>query len=351
MKDSQNMTDGANKNRRSFLKHAAITAAAGMSAIQLSPAKALASSFFESPEYQSANKAPISPAEFKRRLEGPIWSNPMPFNAKFDVDYQAIRKTIQRALRYGIRIFALTAGNSQYQSLTYDEIKESTRVMVESVSGQGITIAATGDWWTGQAVDYARYAESIGADAVQVLLPSRSSGEDSIVTHFETIARSTRLALVLHGIYSESLLKKLLKIDSIVAMKEDHELTYFIDRQIEFGDRISIFGGGQEYRYMVGYPYGAKAFYSTYSTFAPDISMLFWKAIQSGDLKAAAKITTKYDRPYLKNFTHSWWHATLEYFGVAQRYLRPPQVSYTDEQMKEVKRFFDAQGLNPAAYK
>jgi dihydrodipicolinate synthase/N-acetylneuraminate lyase len=351
MKGSHHMADGSNTNRRSFLKSATITAAAGISAIQFSPAQALASSIFGSPAAQSAHKAPISPAEFKRRLEGPIWSNPMPFKANFDVDYQAIRTMVQRALRYGIRIFALTAGNSQYQSLTYDEIKEATRVMVESANGQGLTIAATGDWWTGRAVDYARYAESIGADAVQVLLPSRSGGEDAIVTHFETIARSTRLALVLHGIYPESLLKKLLKIDSIVAMKEDHELTYFIDRQIDFGDRISIFGGGQEYRYMVGQPYGAKAFYSTYSTFAPDISMLFWKAIRSGDLKAAAQITTKYDRPYLKNFTHPWWHATLEYFGVAQRYLRPPQLSYTDEQMNEVKRFFDAQGLNPVAYK
>jgi 4-hydroxy-tetrahydrodipicolinate synthase len=342
------MDDLLPKNRRVFLKYAAATAAAGISVIQGTPTKAF--SLFEY-EYQSAAKAPTSPLEFKRRLEGPILSNPTPFKANFEVDYQAVRKIVQRALRYGIKIFALTAGNSQYSSLSYDEIKELTKVMVEAVDGQGLTIAATGDWWTQRAVDYARYAESIGADAVQVLLPSRSGGEDSIVKHFDTIARNTSLGLVLHGQYSKSLFEKLLKIDAIVAMKEDGALSEYVERQIAVGNRINIFGGGQEYRYIVGYPYGARAFYSTYSTFAPDISMKFWKAIQANDLKAAVEITTKYDYPYLAGFTHQWWHATLEYFGVGERYLRPPQLSYTDEQMKEVKAFFDRQGIDPVSYR
>jgi dihydrodipicolinate synthase/N-acetylneuraminate lyase len=200
-------------------------------------------------------------------------------------------------------------------------------------------------------VDYAQYAESIGADAVQVLLPARSGGEDSIVKHFETIARSTKLGIVLHGIYPDSLFEKLMKIDTIVAMKEDGALSEYVERQVAFGNRINIFGGGQEYRYIVGHPYGARAFYSTYSTFAPDISMMFWKAIQANDLKSAVQITTKYDYPYLASFTHPWWHATLEYFGVGERYLRPPQLSYTDEQMKQVKAFFDKQGIDPAKYR
>ena len=40
----------------------------------------------------------------------------------------------------------------------------------------------------------------------------------------------------------------------------------------------------------------------------------------------------------------------MEYFGVAQRYLRPPVESYTDAQMKELKPFFDGQGLDPSNY-
>ena len=40
----------------------------------------------------------------------------------------------------------------------------------------------------------------------------------------------------------------------------------------------------------------------------------------------------------------------LEHFGVARRYMRPPQTSFSDSQMNEVKHFFDEQGLDPRNY-
>jgi 4-hydroxy-tetrahydrodipicolinate synthase len=258
---------------------------------------------------------------------------------------------ISRGLRYGVKIFELTAGNSQYFALSYDEIKKLTRTMVEAVEGKGITIAATGAWWTERAVDYARYAESVGADAVQVLMPSPHGGEDSLVRHFEAIAKAVRIPIVLHGQYSDSLLTKLVRIDSVAAMKEDAGLDYYIDRMIGFGDRLNIFGGGAESRYLVGYPYGATAYFATYTGFAPDIAMKFWQAIQQKQLSEAAGITARYDYPFIKRFSVPFWHATLEYFGVAQRYLRPPLVAYTDDQMREVKQFFDEQGLSPDHYR
>src|SRR5437879_878462 len=140
-------------SRRSFL---ALTALAGAARLEGGPA---------------GRKGPPSPEEFRRRLVGPILSNPTPFKANFEVDYQGLRNIIARALGYGVPIFASTAGNSQYDSLTYEEIKEVTRVLVEAVGGRGLTIAATGGWWTAQVVDYCRFAAAVGADAVQVLAP------------------------------------------------------------------------------------------------------------------------------------------------------------------------------------
>ena len=89
---------------------------------------------------------------------------------------------------------------------------------------------------------------------------------------------------------------------------------------------------------------------TTYTTFAPDVSMQFWNAVKGGDIKAAAAITRKYDHPFIARFTHPFWHATLEYFGVAQRYMRPPQATFSDSEMKGVKAFFDGQGLDPKKY-
>jgi 4-hydroxy-tetrahydrodipicolinate synthase len=336
-------------DRRSFLG-----AAAGATGLGLSGVFRLGPSLWATPASGSVSSIwtkPKTAAEFREALAGPIQSQPTPFNSKYELDVPAIGKIIRRGMHYGVRIYELTAGNSQYDSLSYDEIKLLTKTLAEAVGEDGLAIAATGGWRTGQAVDYARYAESVGADAVQVLLPQRSASDDALLEHFESIAKATRLPIVLHGVYSEALLRRLLQIETVVAMKEDSALDYYIERIIEFGNRVEIFSGGAENRYLVGYPYGAKAFFSTYTSFAPDISMRFWAAIKEADIKKAAQITKRYDYAFIKRFTHPFWHATLEYFRVANRFMRPPQQSFTDEQMKDVKKFFDDQGIDPGMYK
>ena len=296
-------------------------------------------------------KRPLGPQEFKKNLAGPILSLPTTFNEDLTINHSAIHQMIGRAIRYGVPIFELTAGNSKYACLEFDEIKAVTRSMVEAVNKRGLTIAATGAWPTKQVIDYAEFSQSHGADAVQILLPEGVKDEDQLYEHFLSVSKSTSLPIVLHGEYSRPLLERLAKIDSIVAMKEDGELTYYIDRALRFGDRFEIFSGGAENRYLVGYPYGARSFFSTYTGFAPDKPMLFWDAVRKGDLKKAAAITKKYDYPFISRFTHPFWHATLEYFGVAKRFMRKPFKTLPESELPQVKVFFDGQGIDPVDYR
>ena len=203
---------------------------------------------------------PLGPKELKKNLAGPILSLPTTFNEDLSVNHDAVHQMIGRAIRYGVPICELTAGNSKYACLEFDEIKAVTRSMVEAADGKAITIAATGAWPTEQVIDYAQFCQSHGADALQILLPEGVKDENQLYEHFLNISKSTTLPIVLHGEYSVPLLERLAAIDSIVAMKEDGELTYYIDRAVRFGDRFEIFSGGAENRYLVGYPYGARFF-------------------------------------------------------------------------------------------
>ena len=325
-------------SRRSFLKLTGMAATAALPGY--SAAQALGREI----------KRPLCPQEFQKQLAGPILSLPTTFNEDLTVNHEAIRLMIGRALRYDIPIFELTGGNSKYKCLEYEEIKAVTKSMVEAVDGQGLTIAATGAWPAEQVIDYANFCHPLGADSVQILRPEGIEDEKLLYQHFLEISKNTPLPLVLHGHYSLPLLHRLAEIDSIVAMKEDGRLTYYIDCAVEFGDRFAIFSGGAENRYLVGYPYGSRAFFSTYSGFAPDKPMLFWDAIRKDDLQRAVTITKKYDYPFIRRFTHPFWHATLEYFGVAKRYMREPFETLPESKLPEIKDFFDGQGINPADY-
>src|SRR5437879_5268551 len=189
-----------------------------------------------------ANAAPRrrrSPEEVKAHVRGPILTLPTPFTREFAVDYAGVRSIVQRGLANGIEVYELTAGNSQYHVLSYEEIKKLTRVMVEAVAGRGIVIAATGPWWTGRAVEYGRYADAVGADAVQVFLPPGS--DDGYVEHFRQIAAATSRAIVLQGDPSPALIRRLIEIPSIVAMKEDGTDEYYPEIVRQFGERLAIF--------------------------------------------------------------------------------------------------------------
>src|SRR5262249_10165309 len=51
--------------------------------------------------------------------------------------------------------------------------------------------------------------------------------------------------------------------------------------------------------------------------------------------------------PFSERWSHPFWRATLEHFGIASRWVRPPQPSYTDQQMPYVESFYDELGLKP----
>ena len=89
------------------------------------------------------SKRPLGPQEFKKNLAGPILSLPTTFNEDLTVNHDAVHQMIGRAIRFGVPIFELTAGNSKYVCLEFDEIKAVTRSMIEAADGKGITIAAT----------------------------------------------------------------------------------------------------------------------------------------------------------------------------------------------------------------
>ena len=291
-----------------------------------------------------AATARITPEDFRRRLRGPILSVPTVYNADFSLDFDGIRKIVDTGANAGARVFTLTAGNNQYDRLTYDEIKQLTRRFVEAVAGRGITIAATGPWWTGQSVDYARFADSVGADAVQVMLPSYGS-DAGLYDHFRRIAAATQRPVVIHGKASLPLLERLLEIDTISALKEEYDLAYSTEVIALHGKRLNVFAGGQKSRFLTFQPYGMQAYYSTFATFAPEVPRKFWSAVEKNDLAAAREVMVRYDIPFFRDWTHAFWRATLEYFGIAKRWLRPPDHSFTDAEMSKLAPFYDGLGL------
>jgi dihydrodipicolinate synthase/N-acetylneuraminate lyase len=328
-------------SRRTLLSRSVAAAAAGA----LLETNAKSSAVQAEPVPQAAKpRGRPTPADFRKLLRGPILSFPTCYSADLKLDWRGMSRVIETGLKAGVGVVTLTAGNNQYDRLSYDEIKALTRHTIETVAGRALTMAATPPSSTERAVDYARHAAALGADAIQVSLPS-GGDEDSHFKHVRAVAACTKLALTVHGQPSLALMKRLLALGTVVGFKEEFTTLYTLPFYREFGDRLNIYAGGEKARFLTYYPYGMQAYYSTFATFAPEVAVRFWKAVQADNLKEAGKIVLHYEVPFFERFSNPFWRATLECFGIALRWVRPPERSYSDKQVEEVKGFYRGLGL------
>ncbi|MEO6136557.1 MAG: dihydrodipicolinate synthase family protein [Ginsengibacter sp.] len=309
------------------------------------------------PVNADAQKKLLTPNEFKEKLKGPILSTITAFNKNYDIDYDGMRKVIKRALDYDCKVVTVTAGNSRYDRLTYTEAKQLAKFYRTEVDNRAIFIASSGVWPVDSVMDYAKYAEEIGADALMVIRPQgydNNTSIDSMVNLYKKIAATTKLGLVLHGYFSEELLRELVKIPSVVAMKDDMpDLSFLIHRLVMFGDRLAIFPGASDARMITGKKFGAPAYFSVLYSIAPQIGLKFWNAIKNDDYKKALEIANATDIPFIKKFSFPFWAAAIEYSGGSQRYIRPLKEELNDKQFKNMQKDIDSLNIliEPSAYK
>lgn len=289
--------------------------------------------------------ASLTPNEFQAKIVGPILSVPTCFTQDHAIDHAGMKRIVDLGIRSGCRIVTLTAGNNQYDALSYEEIVELTRRMIDAVDGRAVFIAATGRWETEKAVEYARSAYQWGADALQVILPL--ADDDKVVQYLRGVTTSVPLGIVLHGDPKMPLLARLVKFDSVVAFKEEYTTIYSLQLYREFAGRLTLFAGGEKARLLTYYPYGMRAWYSTFMTFAPSVAIEFQQAIEAGDLKRAGAVVVKYETPVFQQFSLPFWRATLEHFGLASRFCRSPDQPFSDEQFANLGKFYDQLGLKP----
>jgi len=299
----------------------------------------------------------MKPQELKKALIGPIISLPTFFTRGGKQDLESVRSTVEFVIANNLKILLLTMGDSNYALQSEQEIRALTRAVIEQANGRVIVMVGTHYyWWRDQIISFARYVENLGADGVMVLRSYPSLGdapafEDTVFETYQAVANSVSCGIVLNGVFSMRLLKRLVEIPNVVALKEDAGDPWCHDALWTVGKKISIFNGGQKWRFLYGLLWGMTGYLTTYGLLAPKVTHQFWDAVQRRDLFAAAHIVDKYDNPFFeyadnhpKGF-HPVRQAALEVFGRGSRWMRPPQPSLNNQEMNELQAIFNKMGL------
>jgi 4-hydroxy-tetrahydrodipicolinate synthase len=143
-----------------------------------------------------------SPASW---LTGYIPDLPTPFDESGAIDLKAFVRLCECQITAGVSAVVVCETAGEAPTLCADERNTIIRAAVELARGRARVIAGAGSNATSQAIELTRRAESAGADAVLSVVPYYNKPmQGGIAAHFQAIAASTELPIILHDIPSRT---------------------------------------------------------------------------------------------------------------------------------------------------
>jgi 4-hydroxy-tetrahydrodipicolinate synthase len=135
------------------------------------------------------------------RLEGSYCALITPFDSEGRLDEDAYRALISRQLKGGTAGLVPCGSTGEAATLLPEEHRRAIELCCEETRGEAPVIAGVGTNATWRAVEAAREAESLGADALLVLAPYYNKPpQEGLYLHFRAVARETRLPVVVYNI-------------------------------------------------------------------------------------------------------------------------------------------------------
>lgn len=220
------------------------------------------------------------------------------FDPALALDIPATQRVQDAMINDGVDGLIIIGTVGENNSLEPDEKRAVVRAAVETAKGRAPVIVGVSELTTKRAVEFARDAEKLGADALMVLpamvyVPTR----EELLAHFRAVAAASGLPIMLYNnplAYRVSLsledLSDLSEEKTIVAIKESaidsRRVTDIINA---IGDKLEVLVGLDDVA-LEGLLLGAKGWVSGLTNVFPEESVALVKAAREGDLETARAI-------------------------------------------------------------
>ncbi|MGE7841781.1 4-hydroxy-tetrahydrodipicolinate synthase [Lysinibacillus sp. NPDC093712] len=124
-----------------------------------------------------------------------------PFKEDGTINYPELERIIDYLIDNGTDCIVACGTTSENPTMTTEEKIEVVRFTVEKVAGRVPVIAGTGDNETAYSIAMTHKAEENGADGIMLVAPYYNKpNQRGIYAHFETIAKETRLPVMLYNV-------------------------------------------------------------------------------------------------------------------------------------------------------
>jgi 5-dehydro-4-deoxyglucarate dehydratase len=242
-------------------------------------------------------------------------------------------------------------GTGEFFSLTLTEFSKVVAAAVHENSGRVPVLAGCG-YGTAMAIEFARTAESAGADGLLLLPPYLLNGEQQgLAAHAEAVCKSTNLGVILYNrdnfVINEDTLESLCeRCPNLIGFKDGYGDIELMTRiYTRLGDRLTYVGGLPTAE-TFALPYlemGVTTYSSAIFNFLPDFANEFYAAVRRRDHDTIYKGLKELVLPYStirnrrKGYAVSIVKAGMKVVGRPAGSVRSPLFDLNDKEMEELK--------------
>jgi 4-hydroxy-tetrahydrodipicolinate synthase len=169
------------------------------------------------------------------------------------IDYGALEKLVAMQIEGGVDGIVPMGTTGESPTVSFEEHKEFIRRVVALVKGRVKVIAGTGANSTDEAIWLSREAEEAGVDGVLQVNPYYNKPtQRGLIAHFESVAKSIKVPVVLYNIpgrtgvnFLPAGVKELIdRVGNVVAMKEaSGDIQQMMELYELCGDRLTLLSG------------------------------------------------------------------------------------------------------------
>ena len=223
-------------------------------------------------------------------IEGCLTALVTPFDGG-KVDFAALAKLVDWQIENGVDGIVSVGTTGESATLDVDEHVAVIAATVKAARGRVPVVAGAGGNATSEALALTRASEQAGADALLHVTPyyNRPS-QEGLYRHFEAIAKSTKLPIILYNVPTRTAcdmltdtVVRLCELDNIIGIKDaTGNLVRGSELVAKCGDRITILSGDDGTTFPL-YAVGARGVISVVSNVAPRAMSDMWDAVKAGD--------------------------------------------------------------------
>jgi 4-hydroxy-tetrahydrodipicolinate synthase len=289
------------------------------------------------------------------RFEGCLTALVTPF-ANGKVDFDGLAKLVDWQIENGVDGIVSVGTTGESATLDVDEHVAVIAATVKAAKGRVPVVAGAGGNATSEALTLTKASEDAGADALLHVTPYYNRpNQEGLYRHFEALARSTKLPIILYNVPTRTAcdlltdtVVRLTAFDNIVGIKDaTGNLVRGSELIAKVGDRMTVLSGDDGTTFPL-YACGSRGVISVVSNVAPREMADMWDHVKAGNWDKAKQLHYKLrvlNQLLFAEPSPAPTKAALSLLGRCTLDCRLPLVNATGKLVEELRTEMKTQGL------